>query len=38
MVVRTPDGEVTTFDYREKAPLKATRTMYMARTARSTAR
>jgi gamma-glutamyltranspeptidase/glutathione hydrolase len=29
MVVRTPSGEVTTFDYREKAPLKATRTMYM---------
>ncbi|HET7695032.1 MAG TPA: gamma-glutamyltransferase [Vicinamibacterales bacterium] len=29
MVVRRPDGDVTTFDYREKAPLKATRTMYM---------
>jgi gamma-glutamyltranspeptidase / glutathione hydrolase len=29
MVVRTAAGEVTTFDYREKAPLKATRTMYM---------
>ena len=29
MVVRTPSGEVTTFDYREKAPLKATPTMYM---------
>jgi gamma-glutamyltranspeptidase/glutathione hydrolase len=29
MVVRTPSGEATTFDYREKAPLKATRTMYM---------
>lgn len=29
MVVRTPSGEVTSFDYREKAPLKATRTMYM---------
>jgi gamma-glutamyltranspeptidase/glutathione hydrolase len=29
MVVRGPSGEVTTFDYREKAPLKASRTMYM---------
>src|SRR5919112_1938045 len=29
MVVRSPNGDVTTFDYREKAPLKATRTMYM---------
>lgn len=29
MVVRRPNGDVTTFDYREKAPLKATRTMYM---------
>src|SRR5688572_29796909 len=29
MVVRTASGDVTTFDYREKAPLKATRTMYM---------
>jgi gamma-glutamyltranspeptidase / glutathione hydrolase len=29
MVVRRADGEVTTFDYREKAPLKSTRTMYM---------
>jgi gamma-glutamyltranspeptidase/glutathione hydrolase len=29
MVVRTPSGDATTFDYREKAPLKATRTMYM---------
>jgi len=29
MVIRQPNGEVTTFDYREKAPLKATRTMYM---------
>ena len=29
MVVRRADGEVTTFDYREKAPLKATRTMFM---------
>ena len=25
MVVRSPNGAVTTFDYREKAPLKATR-------------
>jgi gamma-glutamyltranspeptidase/glutathione hydrolase len=29
MVVRSPNGAVTTFDYREKAPLKSTRTMYM---------
>jgi gamma-glutamyltranspeptidase/glutathione hydrolase len=29
MVVRRADGDVTTFDYREKAPLKATRAMYM---------
>ncbi len=29
MVVRSPNGLVTTFDYREKAPLKATRAMYM---------
>src|SRR5204863_1170290 len=29
MVVRSSNGAVTTFDYREKAPLKATRTMYM---------
>ena len=29
MVVRRRNGEATTFDYREKAPLKSTRTMYM---------
>ncbi len=29
MVVSTPNGDATTFDYREKAPLKATRTMYL---------
>ena len=29
MIVRTPSGEVTAFDYREKAPLKATPTMYL---------
>ena len=29
MVVRTPGGEVTAFDYRERAPLKSTRTMYL---------
>jgi gamma-glutamyltranspeptidase/glutathione hydrolase len=29
MVVRSPNGAVTTFDYREKAPLRSTRTMYM---------
>jgi len=29
MVVRTPDGPVTSFDYREKAPGKATPAMYL---------
>ncbi len=29
MIVRTAPGEVTAFDYREKAPLKSTRTMYV---------
>jgi gamma-glutamyltranspeptidase / glutathione hydrolase len=29
MIVRTPSGDVTSFDYREKAPLKSTRTMYL---------
>jgi gamma-glutamyltranspeptidase/glutathione hydrolase len=29
MIVRTPSGKITTFDYREKAPLKSTRTMYV---------
>ncbi len=29
MIVRTPSGSVRTFDYREKAPLKSTRTMYL---------
>ncbi len=29
MVVRSANGTVTTFDYREKAPLKATRAMYI---------
>jgi gamma-glutamyltranspeptidase/glutathione hydrolase len=29
MIVRTPSGAVTAFDYRERAPLKATRTMYV---------
>ncbi len=29
MVVRTPDGKATTFDYREKAPLKSTPAMYL---------
>ena len=29
MIVRTPDGKLTSFDYREQAPLKATRTMYV---------
>jgi gamma-glutamyltranspeptidase/glutathione hydrolase len=29
MVVHTPNGETTTFDYRERAPGAATRTMYL---------
>ena len=29
MIVRTPSGAVTAFDYREKAPLETTRTMYL---------
>lgn len=29
MIVRTPSGDLTAFDYREKAPLKSTRTMYL---------
>jgi len=29
MIVRMADGTATTFDYREKAPLKATPTMYV---------
>jgi gamma-glutamyltranspeptidase/glutathione hydrolase len=29
MVVRTPSGDATAFDYRERAPLKATETMYL---------
>jgi gamma-glutamyltranspeptidase/glutathione hydrolase len=29
MIVRTPDGNVATFDYREKAPGKSTPTMYL---------
>jgi gamma-glutamyltranspeptidase / glutathione hydrolase len=29
LIVRTPTGRVTSFDYREKAPLKSTRTMYL---------
>ena len=29
MVVRAPNGQATSFDYREKAPLKSTRKMYM---------
>src|SRR5580765_4664630 len=29
MVVRSSNGTATTFDFREKAPLKSTRTMYM---------
>jgi gamma-glutamyltranspeptidase/glutathione hydrolase len=29
MVVRTPDGKATTFDYRETAPARSTPTMYL---------
>ena len=29
MIVRTPAGKVTAFDYRERAPLGSTRTMYL---------
>lgn len=29
MIVRTPDGRATAFDYRERAPLGSTRTMYL---------
>ncbi|HSC28366.1 MAG TPA: gamma-glutamyltransferase [Vicinamibacterales bacterium] len=29
MIVRTASGEVTAFDYRERAPLRSTRTMYL---------
>ncbi len=29
MIVRTPDGAATTFDYRERAPGKSTETMYL---------
>ncbi|MCC6317616.1 MAG: gamma-glutamyltransferase [Gemmatimonadaceae bacterium] len=29
MIVRLADGRTTSFDYREKAPLRATRTMYL---------
>src|SRR5678816_4794866 len=31
MVVRTPDGKTAAFDYREKAPLKSTPTMYLGK-------
>jgi gamma-glutamyltranspeptidase/glutathione hydrolase len=29
MIVRTPAGDITSFDYREKAPLESTRAMYL---------
>jgi gamma-glutamyltranspeptidase / glutathione hydrolase len=31
MIVRTPDGAVTSFDFRERAPLASTRTMYLGK-------
>jgi gamma-glutamyltranspeptidase / glutathione hydrolase len=34
MIVRTVSGDVTSFDYREKAPLKATPTMYLGKDGR----
>jgi gamma-glutamyltranspeptidase/glutathione hydrolase len=29
MIAREPNGQVTAFDYRERAPLRSTRTMYL---------
>ena len=29
MIARKPDGQVVAFDYRERAPMRATRTMYL---------
>jgi gamma-glutamyltranspeptidase/glutathione hydrolase len=31
MIVRTPDGNVTSFDFRERAPLASTPTMYLGK-------
>ena len=31
MIVRAPSGELTSFDFRERAPLKSTRTMYLGK-------
>jgi gamma-glutamyltranspeptidase/glutathione hydrolase len=31
MIVRTTDGRITSFDYREQAPLGSTRTMYLGK-------
>lgn len=31
MVVRQPSGDVTSFDFRERAPLKSTKTMYVGK-------
>src|SRR5687768_3807877 len=31
MIVRTPNGQVTSFDFRERAPLASTRTMYVGK-------
>jgi gamma-glutamyltranspeptidase/glutathione hydrolase len=31
MIVRTPSGDTTTFDYREKAPRNSTRSMYIGK-------
>lgn len=31
MVVRQPSGDVTSFDFRERAPLKSTKTMYIGK-------
>ena len=31
MIIRTPTGELASFDYRERAPLGSTRTMYLGK-------
>ena len=31
MIVRTPSGDVTAFDFRERAPLTSTKTMYLGK-------
>ena len=31
MIIRTPSGDLTSFDFREQAPLRSTRTMYVGK-------